>query len=65
MKNVFPPTKIVAIRNYLLCELQALWFTSTVTLCRPALSIDVSPRILSSPAPAITCPFSINNSFSM
>ena len=65
MKNVFPPTKIVAIRNYLLCERQALWFTSTVTLCRPALSIDVSPRILSIPAPATTCPFSINNSFSM
>ena len=40
-----------------------LWFTSTV--CKPAVSIDISPRILSSPAPATRCLFAINNSVSM
>ena len=85
MKNVFPLTNIVAIRNYLLCELLLkryiptlcstdswteclalwIWFTSTVTVCRPAVLIDVSTRISSSPVPTTRCPFAINNSVSM
>ena len=85
MKNVFPLTNIVAIRNYLLCELLSnryiptlcstdswteclalwIWFTSTVTVCRPAVLIDVSTRISSSPVPTTRCPFAINNSVSM
>ena len=84
MKNALPPMKIVAIQNYLLCELFLnrhilaqqtvewstwfygwIWFTFTVAVCRPAVSTDVSPRILSSPVSATWCPFAINNSFSM
>ena len=43
-----------------------IWFTSTVVICRPAVSMDVSPRISSSPvSPATRYPFRINNSFSM
>ena len=42
-----------------------IWFTSTMAVYRPAVSIDVSPRISSSPVPATWCLFPINNSFSM
>ena len=61
MKNFLPLTKIVAMRNYLLCELLSCRYistqqtversTSTVAICRPAVSIDVSPRISSIPVP--------------
>ena len=36
-----------------------------IEVCRPAVSIDVSPRISSSPVPAASCPITMNNSFSM
>ena len=36
-----------------------------MAVCTPAASIDASPRILSSPVPATSCPFAINNSFAM
>ena len=38
-----------------------IWFTSTVVVCRPDVSIDVLPRIPSIPAYATRCPFTINN----
>ena len=34
-----------------------IWFISIVTLCRPAVSIDLSHRISSNPVPATRCPF--------
>ena len=60
-------TELVALWAYSWTEYLALWiwFTSTVAVCRPAVSTEVSPRISSSPAPATRCPFAINNSFSM
>ena len=42
-----------------------IWFSSTVTNCKPAVSIDVSPRMSSSPVPVIRCPFAINNYLAM
>ena len=42
-----------------------IWFTSTVAVCRPAVSIDVSSRILSSPIAVTRCLFAINNSVSI
>ena len=38
-----------------------IWFTSTVVVCRPDVSIDVLPRIPSIPARATGCSFTINN----
>ena len=34
-----------------------IWFTSTVAVCKPAVQKDASPRIVSSPVPATSCPF--------
>ena len=68
MKNVFPISKIVAIRNYLLREHLSnkrtwaqqivkpeieyltvwMWCKITMTVCRPALSIDVLFRVSTS-----------------
>ena len=38
-----------------------IWFTSTVAVCRPDVSIDVLPRSPSIPARATKCPFTVNN----
>ena len=42
-----------------------IWFRPTVVVCKPAVSIHLSPRISCSPAPATRCPFAINSSFTM
>ena len=42
-----------------------IWFTSTVAVCRTAVSTDLLSRISSSPIPTTRCLFAINDSFSM
>ena len=42
-----------------------MWFTSAVEFYRPAVSINVSPRISSSPVLATRCLFAISNYFPM